>query len=205
MITVVDYGIGNLGAIVNMLEYLGFDAVISADPLAISKASKLILPGVGAFDRAMQNLRGLDLVAPLEDAVFGRTVPVMGVCLGMQLLGRGSQEGNGEKGLGWIEADTLRFDWAVEQGLKIPHVGWNSVSPAPDSVLFASAAPVPRFYFVHSYHMHCDDDRNVAATCTYGRDFCCAVSKDNILGVQFHPEKSHKHGMALLKNFAEWH
>ncbi len=204
MITIVDYGIGNLGAIVNMLEYLGFDAATTADPKEISIASKLILPGVGAFDRGMQNLRRSGLIEPLEEAVLDRTVPVLGLCLGMQLLGRGSEEGNGEKGLGWIAASTVRFDWAVEQGLKVPHVGWNSVLPAPGNALFASGAPQPRFYFVHSYHMRCDDDGHVAATCNYGRDFCCAVSHGNIHGVQFHPEKSHKHGMALLKTFAEW-
>jgi glutamine amidotransferase len=204
MITVVDYGVGNLGAIVNMLEYLGFDAATTADPREISTASKLILPGVGAFDRGMRNLRSSGLIEPLEEAVLGRAVPVLGLCLGMQLLGRGSEEGNGERGLGWIEANSVRFDWAAEHGLKVPHVGWNSVSPTPGNALFTSGATQPRFYFVHSYYMRCDDSENVAATCTYGEDFCCAVSRGNIHGVQFHPEKSHKHGMTLLRTFAEW-
>ncbi|KEQ02448.1 imidazole glycerol phosphate synthase subunit HisH [Pseudorhizobium pelagicum] len=204
MITIVDYGMGNLGAIVNMLEFLGYDAVMTADPLEISKASKLILPGVGAFDRAMLNLRRLGFVEPLEHAAFERKVPTLGLCLGMHLLGRGSAEGNGEPGLGWVAADTLRIDWAAEHGLKVPHVGWNSVSPVAGTPLFAESAEKPRFYFVHSYYMQCDDRGPVAATCTYGREFCCAVSQANIHGVQFHPEKSHKHGLALLKTFAEW-
>ena len=203
MITVVDYGIGNLGAIINMLEFLGHDAVTSSDPNEISSASKLILPGVGAFDRAMQNLRSLDLVGPLEEAAFGRKVPVLGLCLGMQLLGRGSEEGNGEPGLGWVPADTVRFAWAVDMGLKVPHVGWNSVKPTLGNPIFSTASADPRFYFVHSYHMRCDNSNDVAASCTYGQEFCCAVSNGNIYGVQFHPEKSHKHGMALLGAFAE--
>lgn len=204
MILVVDYGMGNLGAIVNMLEFLGHDAVMTADPREISKASKLILPGVGAFDRAMQNLRNLNLIEPLEECVFERRVPLLGLCLGMQLLGRGSEEGNGEAGLGWIAADTVRFNWVPDLGLKVPHVGWNSVAPTPGNPIFAYTSAQPRYYFVHSYYMRCDNDYDIAATCTYGQEFCCAVSSGNIHGVQFHPEKSHKHGMALLGAFAEW-
>ena len=164
MITIVDYGVGNLGAIVNMFEYMGFDAATTSDPEAISSASKLILPGVGAFDRGMQNLRSSGLIAPLEEAVLNRNVPVLGLCLGMQLLGRGSEEGNGERGLGWIDAECVRFDWAADYGIKVPHVGWNAVSPSPGNPLFSPDAPQPRFYFVHSYYMRCDDQKDVAAT-----------------------------------------
>jgi glutamine amidotransferase len=202
VIVVVDYGTGNPGAIVNMLEFLGFEAEVSAQPDTIVAAKKLILPGVGAFDRAMRSLRTLDLIAPLELAVLHRHVPVLGVCLGMQLLGRGSEEGDGEPGLGWIAADTVRFRLAPELDLKVPHVGWSPVRPVQDNPLFALSEDVPRFYFVHSYHMRCDEPQDVAATCEYGERFCCAISKGHIHGVQFHPEKSHRHGMALLKSFA---
>lgn len=203
MIIVVDYGMGNLGAIVNMLEFLGFDAEVSAQPETIAAASKLILPGVGAFDRAMRSLRSQDLITPLECAVHDRKTPILGVCLGMQLLGRGSEEGN-EPGLGWIAADTVRLDAAAKRGLKVPHVGWSPVSPTPENPIFANSGEMPKYYFVHSYHMLCDDPQEVAATCDYGERLCCAVSRGHIHGVQFHPEKSHRHGMALLKTFAEW-
>ena len=204
MIVVVDYGMGNLGAVVNMLEFLGFEAEVSAQPETIVKASKLILPGVGAFDRAMLNLRSMQLIPALEEAVLERKTPVLGVCLGMQLLGRSSEEGHGETGLGWIAADTVRLDAAAHLGLKIPHVGWSPVQPTPGSLLFAQSGETPRYYFVHSYHMRCDDPGDIAATCEYGERFCCAVSNGHIHGVQFHPEKSHRYGMALLKSFVEW-
>lgn len=205
MTIIVDYGMGNLGAIVNMLEFLGFEAEVSSQPETISKATRLILPGVGAFDRAMFNLRSLKLIPALEEAVLKRRRPVLGVCLGMHLLGRGSEEGQGEAGLNWIAADTVRLDAAHKFGLKVPHVGWNSVQPTPNSPLFANSDEAPRYYFVHSYYMRCDNSENIAATCNYGERFCCAVSNEHIHGVQFHPEKSHRHGMALLKSFLEWH
>lgn len=205
MIVVVDYGMGNLGAVVNMLEFLGFDAEVSAQPETIAKASRLILPGVGAFDRAMFNLRSLKLIPVLEKAVLEHKIPVLGVCLGMQLLGRGSKEGHGEPGLGWIAADTVRLDAAARHGLKVPHVGWSLVKPIAGNPLFALSGEDPRYYFVHSYHMSCDDPGDVAATCEYGERFCCAISSGHIHGVQFHPEKSHRHGMALLKSFVELH
>lgn len=205
MIVVVDYGMGNLGAIVNMLEFLGFEAEIGDQPETISKASRLILPGVGAFDQAMRNLRSMQLIPSLEEAVLERKTPVLGVCLGMQLLSRSSEEGQGEAGLGWIAADTVRLSAAAPLGLKVPHVGWSPVQPSEGSLLFAYSDEAPRYYFVHSYHMRCDNAEDIAATCNYGERFCCAVSNGHIHGVQFHPEKSHRQGMALLKSFVEWH
>lgn len=203
MIVVVDYGMGNLGAILNMLEFLGFEAEISDQPETIVKASKLILPGVGAFDRAMLNLRSMQLIPALEKAVLEHKTPVLGVCLGMHLLGRSSEEGQGETGLGWIAADTVRLGSALNLGLKVPHVGWSQVQPTPGSLLFSQSDEAPRYYFVHSYHMRCDNLGDVVATCEYGERFCCAVSHEHIHGVQFHPEKSHRHGMRLLKSFVE--
>ncbi|MDJ0686510.1 MAG: imidazole glycerol phosphate synthase subunit HisH [Alphaproteobacteria bacterium] len=203
MIVIVDYGMGNVGAIVNMLDFLGLNSQVSSEAYDLEQATHLILPGVGAFDRAMTSLRDLDLVTPLEMAVFDRGTPILGICLGMQLLGRSSQEGSGEPGLGWIPADTIRLDGAAEQGLKVPHVGWNSVYSAKENPLFLNSCVKKRYYFVHSYHMRCEHGADIAATCEYGETICCAVSHGHIHGVQFHPEKSHRHGMALLSSFAQ--
>lgn len=204
MIAVVDYGMGNSAAIVNMLDYLGFDAVLTRDRAAIGRASRLVLPGVGAFDRAMRSLRALELVPALEDAVLGRRTPILGVCLGMQLLGRSSEEGGGtERGLGWLAADTVRLAPPPNSHLKLPHIGWSDVTPTVGSRLFARSGGAPRYYFVHSFLVRCDDAADVAAVARYGIQFCCAVSRDNVHGVQFHPEKSHRHGMELLRCFVE--
>ncbi len=203
MIVVVDYGIGNLFSIINMLEYLGYAAEISSDPRVIERASQLILPGVGAFDCAMKSLENLDLVGPLNTAVLDRQAPVLGVCLGMQLLGKGSEEGQKVQGLGWIDAVTVRLSPPQGSGLKVPHVGWSEVKPSPCAPLFRHMGPDARFYFTHSYHVQCANESDVAARYDYGGNFCCAISRGNIHGVQFHPEKSHRFGMALLQSFAE--
>lgn len=203
MIVVVDYGMGNVGAIANMLDYLGLDAEVTRDAAAIGRATRLILPGVGAFDRAMRSLRQLDLVRPLEEAVLGRGIPILGLCLGMQLLGNSSEEGvDREPGLGWIGARTVRLAPPAAAGAKIPHIGWSEVTPRKTSPIFAHTPAWPRFYFVHSYYVLCETDSDVAATCDYGGEFCCAVSRGNIHGVQFHPEKSHRFGMGLFRSFA---
>lgn len=199
MIVVVDYGMGNLAAIINMLDYLGFRAKSSRNPEDLARASHLILPGVGAFDRAMRHLRELNLEQRLHEEVLVRGKPILGICLGMQLLGQSSEEGQ-EAGLGWIPARSVRLSPAQGSGLKVPHIGWSEVEPQKSSDLFA-AGDKPRFYFVHSYHMQCDRQDDVAAVCHYGEDFCCAVSQGNINGVQFHPEKSHRFGMALFRRF----
>ncbi|MCC6652935.1 MAG: imidazole glycerol phosphate synthase subunit HisH [Candidatus Eisenbacteria bacterium] len=199
---VVDYGVGNLGAIINMLEHLGHDAVASRDPRSIVSAARLILPGVGAFDQAMARLRELDLVAPLTEAVVARGAPVLGICLGMQLLGRSSDEGQrSERGLGWIPADVVKL--SPHEGVKVPHMGWSEVSPTRASALFPGGNEVPRYYFSHSYCLEPDDDRDIAARCDYGGTFAAAVARGSVFGVQFHPEKSHRHGMALLQRFME--
>lgn len=202
MITIVDYGVGNIGAIVNMAEYLGLDAQTSSDPKVIEAASKLILPGVGAFDKAMVTLRNRGLVDPLNHAVLNRRVPVLGICLGMQLLARSSEEGV-ERGLGWIQADVRRIDLPSSSPLKVPHIGWLEVNPVRSSELFDEPSRIERFYFDHSYHVQCDDPKDVAAVIDYGGKLCCAVNSGNVAGVQFHPEKSHRFGMRVLEAFGK--
>lgn len=202
MITVVDYGVGNIGAIINMADYLGIDAEASGDPEKIRNASKLILPGVGAFDKAMLTLQNRGLIEPLNEAALKRQIPVLGICLGMQLLARRSDEGV-QSGLGWIAADVLRITLPPESPLKVPHIGWLEVKPARMSALFDPAVHNERFYFDHGYYVQCDSPQDVAATIDYGVELCCAVNSGNVSGVQFHPEKSHRFGMRVLEAFGK--
>ena len=201
MIVIVDYGMGNLGSIANMLKKVGAQAVVSGNGADLEKADKIILPGVGAFDTGMKNLRQLGLLPVLNGKVLRDKTPVLGVCLGMQLLTKGSQEGD-LPGLGFIDAETIRFKFDKDQAnLKIPHMGWNSIKIKQESPLFADMYEDPRFYFVHSYHVVCRDEKDVLATSFYGYEFTSAVARENILGTQFHPEKSHKFGMKVYQNF----
>ncbi len=201
MITVVDYGVGNIGALVNMFDYLGIDARASGDGHEIAAAERLVLPGIGAFDKAMGTLRSRRLIEPLNDAALQRGVPVLGVCLGMQLLARRSDEG-GEPGLGWIAGDVRRIALPQGSGLKVPHIGWMTVRPTRASALFDVQPARERFYFDHAYHLVCDRAEDTTAVITYGSELCCAVQSGSIAGVQFHPEKSHRFGMRLLARFA---
>lgn len=203
MITIVEYGVGNVGSTLNMLDHLGVDAEASSDPWKIEGAERLILPGVGAFDVAMRTLRTRGLLGPLQSAVIGRRVPVLGVCLGMQLFARCSEEGV-EPGLGWIAADVVRIPVSDPEVTKIPHVGWTDVRVSRPNRLLGGSGSDQRFYFAHSYVMICDDCFDVTGTFEYGdqTQLCCAVEKDNIMGVQFHPEKSHRFGMRVFSRFA---
>lgn len=201
MITIIDYGVGNIGALLNMFDYLAIDAEASGDPDVLLKARKIVLPGVGAFDRAMSQLRERRLIEPLNEAVLRRRTPVLGVCLGMQLMTRGSEEGI-EPGLGWIDADVRRITVSAESELKVPHIGWTEIRPTRSSVLFDADAAGERFYFDHSYYVVCDRADDVAAVIDYDGELCCAVSAGHMSGVQFHPEKSHRFGMRLLSTFA---
>jgi glutamine amidotransferase len=202
MIAIVDYGVGNLGAIANMLKRVGASGVIASDPAVIAKADKLILPGVGAFDAAMQRIHERHLEPVLADKALRDRVPVLGICLGMQLLTESSEEGH-LPGLGWIPGKTLAFRGRIDGAVKVPHMGWNLVAPETPSALTEGLHTVaePRFYFVHSYFVHCEDRRNSILRTTYGVPFDAAIQQDNIYGVQFHPEKSHRFGMKLLENF----
>jgi imidazole glycerol-phosphate synthase subunit HisH len=200
MITIVDYGMGNLGSIRNMLTKIGAASEISSDPRVVMAAQKLILPGVGAFDAGMQSLERNGLRSVLDERVLGARVPTLGICLGMQLMTRHSAEGD-RAGLGWIDAQVLRFEPA-DSGLKVPHMGWNLVAPARPDALLENLPEQSRFYFVHSYYVTCADRADVLLTTSYGRQFDSGLHRDNVWGVQFHPEKSHKFGMQLLTNFA---
>lgn len=200
MITIVDYGLGNLGSIMNIVKKAGGKVRISGDPQAILDAEKLILPGVGSFDRGMKNLHQRGLVEVLNEQVLQRKNPILGICLGVQLFTRRSDEGR-DAGLGWIQADTVRFDLAGGSSLPVPHMGWNRIAADEGDPVIGILPPEPRFYFVHSYHLKCDRDEDVIAWAEYGYRFACAIRKGNIWGTQFHPEKSHKFGLQLIKNF----
>lgn len=202
MIAIVDYGMGNLGSIHNMLNKIGVPSMITSDAKIIEAADKLILPGVGAFDNAMVNLGNLGIIPLLNELVLQKKRLILGICLGMQLLSRRSEEGQ-LPGLGWIDAETIRFRFdAQNASLKIPHMGWNRIEIKRANVLFENMYDEPRFYFVHSYYVRCDNELNVLAITTYGITFHSVIMKENILGTQFHPEKSHKYGLKLLKNFS---
>ena len=203
MIVVVDYGMGNVGSIANMLRKVGATAAVSADAATIEAAEKLILPGVGAFDAAMERINATGMRALLERRALEDRVPVLGICLGMQLLTQSSEEGT-LAGLGWLAARTLAFRGRVDPGLKVPHMGWNLVALHTPSALTVGLDTLeePRFYFVHSYFVACEDASTAILRTTYGVSYDSAVQSDNIYGVQFHPEKSHRFGMRLLENFA---
>jgi glutamine amidotransferase len=203
MITIVDYGMGNIGSIANMIAKVGGRAKKSSDPHALRDAEKLILPGVGHFDRGMENLARLKLTPVLTELVLTRRVPVLGICLGMQLMCTASEEGQ-TPGLGWINADVRKFDATRHPGMKVPHMGWNVATPSKASALFDASATEPqRFYFVHSYYVACDEPSHVLAVAHYEEEFCAAFARDNVYGVQFHPEKSHVFGMDLFRRFVE--
>lgn len=201
MLTIVDYGMGNLRSVRNAISYLGGSAEVSSDPAAISASSRLILPGVGSFRRAMENIRARGLVEPLAEAVVGRKVPLLGICLGMQLLATYGHEDGGSAGLGWIPGEVVpfRFD---DASARIPHIGFNSArATSPSSPIFGHLAEPADFYFVHSYHLRCDSDAAVALWCDYHGRFCAGVERGNVFGTQFHPEKSQANGLEILSRF----
>ena len=203
MITIVDYGMGNLGSIKNMFKYIGVEATIESDVDKIKNASKILLPGVGSFDTAMKKINESDLKDVLNEKALKEQVPVLGICLGMQLLTNSSEEGN-LAGLGWIDAKTMSFKGRIDKKYRIPHMGWNIVSKSNDSLLTSGFEEFEetRFYFVHSYFVKVEDEKNSILKTNYGLEFDSAIQKDNIYGAQFHPEKSHKFGMKLFENFA---
>lgn len=202
MITIIDYGMGNTGSIVNMLKKIGVQARITADIEEIAKAQKIILPGVGHFDRAMEKISQNGLREILDQKALKEKIPFLGICLGMQILTKSSEEGQCA-GLGWIPAKTVRFNFSKESPLKIPHMGWNLVQRTTPSKLTEGSEEETRFYFVHSYCVKVEEEANSILKTEYGVKFDSAIQNGNIYGVQFHPEKSHRFGMRLLNNFAK--
>ena len=203
MIHVIDYGLGNVQAFLTMYKRLGFEATRARTAADLSGARKIILPGVGAFDHAIELLNQSGMRSTLETLVLNDKVPVLGICVGMQLLATSSEEGR-LPGLGWVPGKVRTFRCNEKSAvLPLPHMGWNDVQPTPGSALFAGLESDARFYFLHSYFFECEESSHIAAVASYGLDFSCAISAGNVHGVQFHPEKSHHFGTKLLKNFAE--
>lgn len=202
MIAIIDYRMGNTRSVAKTLKSMGYDAVLTNDHDQLRQASHLILPGVGAFPDGMANLRDLGLVGLLQEEVVKKGKPFLAICIGLQLLAdEGMEHGGPHPGLGWIHGRVERFQ-VDENKLKVPHVGWNNITIMGEPALFRDVPrPDPDFYFVHSYHLHASDQSDVIATCDYGETFVAAVQKDNIMGTQFHPEKSQRNGMQVLKNF----
>ncbi len=203
MIGIIDYGLGNIFAFANIYKQLNIPLLIVKNCDDLDNVTKLILPGVGHFDYAMDLLNKSGMRETLDEMVLSKKVPVLGICVGMQILAHSSDEGV-RPGLSWINARVKKFNISpVEQPIQLPHMGWNDVRSIKNNSLFKNFGQETRFYFLHSYYMLCDNDTDILALADYGNKFCCAVNLDNIYGVQFHPEKSHHFGIQLLKNYAE--
>ncbi|MBI5219578.1 MAG: imidazole glycerol phosphate synthase subunit HisH [Bacteroidia bacterium] len=203
MITILNYGLGNLFSIKNMLKRVGFDCIITANIEEVERATKIILPGVGHFDYGMKKLREAIFFETLQRKAMDEKTPVLGICMGAQMLLEKSEEGT-ENGLGWIKGVCKKFDiLKMNEPLTIPNMGWCDVNYVKESPLNVNINKIPRYYFVHSFHINCTNPNDVLATTEYGYTYTAAVNKENIYGVQFHPEKSHKFGMAVLENFAQ--
>jgi len=200
MLIIIDYGMGNLGSLANMLKKIRTPAKISSDIGDIESAEKLILPGVGSFDHGMQKLQELKLIDILNKKVIKDKTPILGICLGMQMFTKTSEEG-AQQGLGWVDANTVKFNMDKDSAFKIPHMGWDTLDIKKSHFLVQDTDRNAMYYFVHSYHVVCNRSEDVLSTSHYGYDFVSSLAKDNIIGVQFHPEKSHKYGMKLLENF----
>ena len=202
MITIVDYGMGNLKSIQNMLKKVGAESVITSDLTEVENAKKIILPGVGSFDTAIMNIEALGLKPVLNKLVLDGKVPIFGICLGMQIMCNSSEEGHMD-GFGWIDAEVKKFSFEKGSDLKVPHMGWNVVHAEDGKDLFKDCSEEElRFYHVHSYYVKLNDEEDQLATTNYSFEFTSGFRKNNIVGVQFHPEKSHSFGMQMFRNFS---
>lgn len=204
MIAIVDYGLGNIKAFSNVYKRLNIEAVCAKSVVQLQNATKIILPGVGAFDHAMAMLHESGLRERLDDLVLEKKVPVLGICVGMQMMAQSSEEGT-SKGLGWINGSVKRFiypDKDIAAKHPLPHMGWNNICPVKECALLQRLDDDKRFYFLHSYYFECADSADVVATANYGIDYACIINNNNVYGIQCHPEKSHHNGVGLLKNFA---
>lgn len=202
MIAIVDYGMGNVRSLRNALEFLGAEVVLTADPAELAAAERIVLPGVGAFGDAMAAIRARGLFAPLTELALQVRKPVLGICLGMQLYARRSAEHGEHEGLGWLDAEIVRLE--VAPPIKVPHVGWNDLRFAPDDWLFRGIrAGESNFYFVHSFHMRCNDPADLVATTDYGGPVTAVVRRGRLVAAQFHPEKSQDNGLTFLRNWLE--
>lgn len=203
MISILNYGLGNLQAFANIYKRLNIRANIVSNSEELKKSSRIILPGVGAFDWAMKRLNDSGMRETLDDLVLNKGKPILGICVGMQMMARKSQEGIME-GLGWVEGEIVKFEQdKSNQKLHLPHMGWNDVNPLNCKSIFKDLDGDSRFYFLHSYYFLPQSQYNILSKTEYGIEFTSSINKENVFGVQFHPEKSHKWGMQLLKNFAE--
>lgn len=202
MIAIINYGVGNIRAFVNIYNKLNIPIKVANRERDLVDIKKIILPGVGAFDHAIDKLNQSGMRERIDKLVLEEKLPVIGICVGMQMLAKRSDEGVKE-GLGWIDADVKKFDVSkIEYKTHLPHMGWNDVYTNTKNKLFTSLDENSKFYFLHSYYFQCDNESDIIATAKYGIKFTCAVNHENIYGVQFHPEKSHQYGIQLLNNFA---
>jgi len=202
MITLIDYGVGNIFAFQNVYKRLDIPTKIAKSSQDLMDAQKLILPGVGSFDYAMNRLNDSGMREKLDELVLDKKIPVIGICVGMQMMGNRSDEGK-EEGLKWIDGDILKFDEKlIQHRTKLPHMGWNDVVPVNNHFLFNGLERDAIFYFLHSFYFKCKNPSDTIATSEYGKQFSSAVNRDHIFGIQFHPEKSHHYGERLLHNFA---
>ncbi|TLU86000.1 MAG: imidazole glycerol phosphate synthase subunit HisH [Chlorobium sp.] len=203
MITIIDYGLGNIRAFVNVYERLNIKINIAHNRSDIINATKLILPGVGSFDYAMSQLNNSGMREVLEEQVISHNVPVIGICVGMQMMAKSSDEGK-MSGLGWLDAEVKLFDTSqIPYKTRLPHMGWNTINITRQNILLDQLNDVSRFYFLHSYYFSCNKQEDIIAKTEYGAEYASAINKGNIYGIQFHPEKSHKNGIQLLHNFAK--
>jgi len=203
MIAIIDYGVGNIRAFINIYKKLDVPIKVAQKAQDLEGATKLILPGVGAFDHAMQQLGESGMRQRLDELVIQNGIPVVGICVGMQMLAHSSDEGK-LPGLGWIDASVKKFDESkIKYSTHLPHMGWNDITPIKNNPLLSQLENDAKFYFLHSYYFQCNNDEDSIATTDYGIEFSCAVNRGNIYGVQFHPEKSHQYGIQLLNNFSD--